>query len=62
MKNYEKEESKMIFINPWAFYHSNDIPDLNPQDDDEARGCICGACGYNSISNFCMAYAFYIEF
>lgn len=36
----------MIFINPWASYHSDDIPDLNPQDDDEARGCICGVCGY----------------
>jgi len=36
----------MIFINPWAFYHSDDIPDLNPQDEDEARGCICGVCGY----------------
>ena len=36
----------MIFINPWASYHSDDIPDLNPQDDEEAIGCICGACGY----------------
>lgn len=39
----------MIFINPWAYYQIHDpdkIPDLNPQDDDEARGCICGACGY----------------
>lgn len=36
----------MVFINPLAFYHSDDIPDLNPQDDDEARGCICGVCGY----------------
>lgn len=38
----------MIFINPWAYYqiHEPDkIPDLNPQDDD-ARGCICGVCGY----------------
>lgn len=36
----------MIFINPWAFYNSDDIPDLNPQDAEEARGCICGVCGY----------------
>ena len=36
----------MIFINPWASYHLDDIPDLNPQDDEEAMGCICGACGY----------------
>ena len=39
----------MVFINPWAYYQihePNKIPDLNPQDDDEARGCICGVCGY----------------
>ena len=36
----------MIFINPWASYHSDDIPDLSPQDDEEAIGCICGVCGY----------------
>lgn len=36
----------MIFINPWASYDLDDIPDLNPQDDDEARGCIFGVCGY----------------
>lgn len=32
----------MIIINPWAWYQVNDpdkIPDLNPHDDDEARGC-----------------------
>ena len=36
----------MIFINPWAFYDPDDIPNLNPQDDEEAIGCICGVCGY----------------
>ena len=36
----------MIFINPWACYDSDDIPDLNPQDNEEATGCICGVCGY----------------
>lgn len=39
----------MVFINPWAYYqiHEPDkIPNLNPQDDDEARGCVCGVCGY----------------
>lgn len=39
----------MVFINPWAYYqiHEPDkIPNLNPHDDDEARGCICGVCGY----------------
>ena len=36
----------MIFINPWVFYDPDDIPNLNPQDDEEAIGCICGVCGY----------------
>ena len=36
----------MIFINPWSFYDKDDIPDLNPHDDEETIGCICGACGY----------------
>ena len=35
----------MIFINPWAFYHPDDIPDLNPHDDEEMVGCLAGACG-----------------
>ena len=25
----------MIFINPWASYHSDDIPDLTPHSDEE---------------------------
>ena len=36
----------MIFINPWVSYNPEDIPDLTPRDDEEARGCICGVCGY----------------
>lgn len=36
----------MIFINPWAFYHPDDIPNLNPQDDEEMVGCLACACGY----------------
>lgn len=36
----------MVFINPWASYHTDDIPDLNPQDDEEAVGCLSGSCGY----------------
>jgi len=36
----------MIFINPWVFYDSDDIPDLKPLDDEEAIGCVCGVCGY----------------
>ena len=35
-----------MFINPWIFYHPDDIPDLIPRDDDEARGCFAGICAY----------------
>lgn len=35
----------MIFINPWSFYDSDDIPDLTPRSDEEAVGCLAGACG-----------------
>lgn len=35
----------MIFINPWAFYNADDIPDLTPHDDEEMVGCLSGACG-----------------
>lgn len=36
----------MIFINPWIFYDPDDIPDLTPRDNDEARGCLAGICAY----------------
>ena len=36
----------MIFINPWASYHPDDIPDLTPRDDEEMVGCLAGGCGY----------------
>ena len=36
----------MIFINPWAFYHPDDIPDLTPHSDEDAVGCLGAACGY----------------
>ena len=36
----------MIFINPWAFYDPDDIPDLTPHDNEEMVGCLAGACGY----------------
>lgn len=45
----------MLFFNPWAYYqiHEPDkIPNLNPQDDDEARGCLvcdAGTPNYKSI-------------
>ena len=34
-----------MFINPWAFYHPDDIPNLTPHDDEEMVGCLAGACG-----------------
>lgn len=36
----------MIFINPWASYDSDDIPNLTPRDDEEMVGCLAGVCGY----------------
>ncbi len=36
----------MVFINPWACYHPNDIPDLNPHSDEEMVGCLAGGCGF----------------
>lgn len=36
----------MIFINPWASYNRDDIPDLTPHDDEEMVGCLAGSCGY----------------
>lgn len=36
----------MVFINPWASYKTEDIPDLNPHNDKEFRGCIAGVCGF----------------
>lgn len=35
----------MIFINPWASYYPDDIPDLTPHDNEEMAGCLAGACG-----------------
>jgi hypothetical protein len=36
----------MIIFNPWAFYDPDDIPDLNPLDDEEMVGCLAGGCGF----------------
>ena len=36
----------MIFINPWASYRPEDIPDLTPRDDEEMVGCLAGGCGF----------------
>lgn len=35
-----------MFINPWASYDPDDIPDLNPHSDEEAVGCLAGGCGF----------------
>ncbi len=51
----------MIFINPWASYHPDDIPDLNPHNDEEMVGCLCGACGY-IIASIIFALITYLLF
>lgn len=51
----------MIFINPWASYHPDDIPDLTPHDDEEMVGCLAGACGY-IVSSIIYVLLFYLCF
>lgn len=51
----------MIFINPWAFYNRDDIPDLNPHDDEEMVGCLAGACGW-LVSTIIYVLIFYLCF
>lgn len=51
----------MIFINPWACYHLDDIPDLNPHNNEEAVGCLAGVCGY-IISTIIYVLIFYLCF
>ena len=51
----------MIFINPWASYHPDDIPDLNPHDDEEMVGCLAGGCGF-IISSIIYVLLFYLCF
>lgn len=36
----------MIFIIPWASYKSEDIPNLNPQNNEEVKGCIGGMIAF----------------
>lgn len=50
----------MIFINPWASYNQDDIPDLTPRSDEEMVECLAGACGaiissiiYASLNYLC---------
>lgn len=51
----------MIFINPWASYHPDDIPDLNPHSDEEMVGCLAGTCGA-IISTIIYVSLFYLCF
>lgn len=54
----------MVFINPWAYYqiHEPDkIPDLNPHNDEEAMGCLAGACGA-IIASIIYVLIFYLCF
>ena len=50
-----------MFINPWASYHPDDIPDLNPHDDEEMVGCLAGGCGF-IISSIIYVLLFYLCF
>ena len=51
----------MIFINPWASYHPDDIPDLTPHDNEEMVGCLAGACGF-IVSTIIYILLFYLCF
>lgn len=51
----------MIFINPWAFYHPDDIPDLTPHNDGEMVGCLAGGCGF-IVSSIIYVLLFYLCF
>lgn len=51
----------MVFINPWASYHPNDIPDLNPHNDEEMVGCLAGGCGF-IVSTAIYVLLFYLCF
>ena len=51
----------MIFINPWACYDPDDIPDLTPRDDEEMVGCLAGGCGF-IVSSIIYVVLFYLCF
>ena len=48
-----------MIINPWVFYHRDDIPDLTPHDDEEMVGCLSSACGF-IISTIIYVLLFYL--
>jgi len=49
----------MVFVNPWASYNPDNIPDLNPHSDEEAVGCLAGTCGF-IISSIIYILLFYL--
>lgn len=51
----------MIFINPWASYKAEDIPDLTLHTDKEAIGCLAGGCGF-IVSTIIYVLLFYLCF
>ena len=50
-----------MFINPWASYHRDDIPDLNPHSDEELVGCLASICGF-IVSSIIYVLLFYLCF
>ena len=50
-----------MFINPWASYRPEDIPDLTPHTDEEAVGCLAGVCGF-IVSSIIYVLLFYLCF
>lgn len=51
----------MVFINPWASYRPEDMPDLNPHNDKEVVGCVAGVCGF-IIASIIFALATHLLF
>jgi hypothetical protein len=52
----------MIFpISPWASYKPKDIPNLNPQNTDELRGCLGGIISF-CISSLIFAIIMYLTY
>jgi len=51
----------MVFFNPWVWYHSDDIPNLTPRDDEEMVGCLAGVCGW-LVSTIIYVLIFYLCF
>lgn len=51
----------MIFINPWVFYHPDDIPDLNPHAFEEMVGCLGGIISY-CVSSLIFAIMMYFTY